>query len=300
MKNRFFFIIVIYTLLVGCGAKKLPKDVGPLVIIPVDTDMVLQRDYINTQFRVKDGFTLDLNGHLVNGSRSGGRFICVNLADHASVKNGALTGCALAVGVDNAVPLSLRAPLNGMNEQEGKEYVISLKGMANTNQSVDNIIFSNNTTDVYITRYTSFTRISNSSSSGALKMSVYMDADSTGSTIIDSSFTNCGTSRDKSCVMIDGSSDNILTGNYFYKTKKAIELYKNCGEGNIPRWNGANNNTIKDSSFRDLTVGINISSRKHDRFTSCRADDLGDIVEGTTVINNNYSNVVSSVIDNTK
>ncbi len=296
---KFFTVVVASLVLLGCGAKSLPKDVGPKDIIYVveNTELVLTKDYQETQFRVGVGASLDLNGHTISGLRGSGRFLCVKLADNASVKNGAINRCALAVAIDNNISDSVKNQLKQLNEIDGKAYVETLKTVANSNQSVSNIRFIANTTDVYVTRYTSGARITNVVSSGVLKMAIYLDADSTGAIISNSSFTNCGTytATIKSCIMIDGSSENVLSNNHIFSTTKGIELYKNCGEGNMPRWNGANNNVIETSSFDNVSIGINVSSRKVNRFTSCRSDDPGDIVEGTIVQGNTYNNVGESV-----
>jgi parallel beta-helix repeat protein len=293
-------ILIVMTtslILLGCEVKSLPKDVGPsdTVYVADNTTLVLTKNYKETQFRVGVGATLDLNGHTINGLRGSGRFLCVKLADHASIRNGSIDQCALAVAIDNNITDSVKNQLIQMSKFDGKAYVETLKTTANRNQSVSDLRFIDNTTDVYVTRYTTGASIQNVVSSGALKMAIYLDADSTGATISNSSFTNCGTYRSKSCIMIDGSSNNILRSNQIFSTASGIELYKNCGERNMPRWNGANNNIIETSTFSNVSLGINVSSRKFDRFTSCRSDDAGDIVEGTIVRDNTYNSVAEQV-----
>lgn len=108
-------------------------------------------------------------------------------------------------------------------------------------------------------------------------VALYLDAESGHNVIRDNAF-NVATGGSREVIAIDGSADNVISGNDIRRAKHGgIYLYRNCGEGGTVRHQTPQRNRITGNSF-DLDglawteYGIWLGSRNGGRFY-CSDDD---------------------------
>ena len=111
---------------------------------------------------------------------------------------------------------------------------------------------------------------------------LYLDAYSRRTRVTSSLFEHNGwstCSHGREAIAIDGSSHNVIVNNTFIGNRyAAIALYKNCGEGGVPRTEGSHHNTIAFNVFREHDVAIRVAARQglDPTANDCLSDDCTD------------------------
>ncbi len=145
---------------------------------------------------------------------------------------------------------------------------IALNAAAGVNNG---IYFALGTTDV---------TLRNSTLKGVLSgVPLYLDAESGGHTIVNNTFDVDTTYREQ--IAIDGSSDNVVRGNRINARGAfgGIQIYRNCGEGQMIRHNDPRRNRIEGNTFVNFTgkgnvPGVWLGSRNAKGSSWC-GDDAG-------------------------
>lgn len=144
-------------------------------------------------------------------------------------------------------------------------------------------------------------------------VALYLDAES-GRNVIRNNTFSVSTGGSREVIAIDGSADNVITGNDIRRAKHGgIYLYRNCGEGGTVRHQAPQRNRITSNSF-DLDglgwgeYGIWLGSRNGGR-SYCSADDgypfgssknNGDFANDNRVSGNNFTGASRTIRDDGK
>lgn len=84
-----------------------------------------------------------------------------------------------------------------------------------------------------------------------------------------------GTRRFREAIAIDAARDNQIVGNTFRSNGAGgIFLYRNCGEfGGPTRWQGSDDNLIRDNAFANEARGVWVASRQGANLEALRCSD---------------------------
>jgi len=303
-------MMVILPLLPSCINSNNPSNANyalPLEIREITSDTVLTEDTIGVQYNVHPNVTLNCSGVILDGAVGANMTAVIFAQPNSVIIEPTIVNARTGI---NLVPYNHKEvweQLEYLSEEDGMSLVNANRGSGHQRVVAGN--FTNCKVGCYVHALNVGAEITQSTFARN-RLSVYLDAYSTQTLVQSNEFHRQGSGwKDKSLgwfaagresIAIDGSSDNIIDSNTFdISTRKAfIEIYKNCGENNIPRWEGSINNTIKDNTFNSGSIGIWVSSRRDDRKTHpCRADDSGDVVVDTKLSHNTFSSVDVGIVD---
>ncbi len=286
--------------LVSCNKTVVdPKPTKGKVVI-VEGVLILSQDVVGNQYLIGDDSTLDCNGHTLEASRENGRTNnAVELSgNNASIVNCIIDGYITGIRVGSKIKTREILRLKGLDKQGALAHIAQLQQRATRNKLIANNLFKNIVqTPVYVQMFAEGTVITNNSFIDAGRMAIYLDTYSSNSTITKNTIQGSGYNHvsGREGIAIDASSDNFIANNRFSESKlAAITLYKNCGERGLPRYFGANNNTIVSNHFYDESKGVWIASRAdRDRFPDCIDSPIygnvaRDIAQYNIVSNNRY------------
>ena len=304
MYQRRFLPLSIFTLvafnLASCNKTVFDPKPTKGNIVSVEGVLILSEDSVGNQYIINDNSTLDCNGHSLTASREEGR---TNNAVELSGNNARIVNCTIdgyitGIRVGSKIPTREILLLKDLGKQEALTHIAQLKQNATRNKLVANNLFKNIVqASIYVQMFAEDTTITNNHFIDAGRMAIYLDTYSSNAMITKNTIHGSGYNHisGREGIAIDGSSNNFITNNTFSESKlAAITLYKNCGERGLPRYFGANSNTIVDNFFYDEAKGVWIASRAdRDRFPDCidspiHGNVARDIAQYNTVSNNHY------------
>ena len=302
--------MVLSPLVYACNDSYNPSDsnyASPLEVREITTDTVLTENTIGVQYNVHPNVTLDCTSVVLDG-RVGSNMTAVIFAHpNSTILNPTVINARTGVSV---VPNDHKVVWNQLENLSKADGLALVNASRNSGgQLITGGDFMGCRVAIYVHALNVGARIEDNKFNSN-RLSIYLDAYSQQTTVDNNRFCDQGKGwKDKvlgwfaagrESIAVDGSSNNIIINNDFQRsTRKAfIEIYKNCGENNIPRWEGSLDNEITDNSFEDGSIGVWVSSRRDDRGTPpCRPDDEGDIVINTALSNNTFSNVTADIRD---
>jgi hypothetical protein len=141
-------------------------------------------------------------------------------------------------------------------------YVDYVRANAPTNVLLEDVtIVGSGTIPLYVAPGVTFTTIRRVTIEGSsVSTMVYLDAESHGTTIEDSTID--ATDAGREAIAIDSSDSNVIRRTTIHHSHGGIYLYRNCGEGGTSRITTPSENEITDNTFDgDGRVAVWLGSR---------------------------------------
>ena len=306
-------------MLISCDDSKVSNNNKPLSTVKITDNLSFTSDRIGKQYIItQDNVTLDLGGHTIYAD---GEYAAIIVrASGVIIKNGTIKGAGFATGINIQSCVNLDDVDSLNNSPATHEPLIYER--CNKGLIVDNIKFENLKTGVYISSYVSGSKIKNSDFKNIDRMAIYLDAGSKNTIIHHSTFIDIGYrdienyGRPRGSISIDSSYANIISGNTFNSQPKfskkllnnyripELEFYRNCGEKSfgdtpLPRIHGADNNVVKNNTFKNVGLVAWFKYRDHDQIGSC-VGNYPDQANNNSITGSTLENVEQFVIDEGK
>lgn len=271
---------------------------------------------------VTSNSTLDCKGATITFTRPSNRPVRIyskdqtKPIDNVTIRNCKFVGGGIDIAVNERSKTKLQDfPIN-TKPADGRKF-------SPTNVKIENVELLNPIGfPFYINSYVTGVNINKLKIIKAPGGCMYLDAHSQKTTITNSVFQGCGAGKTtdgkqfyREGIAIDGSMYNTITNSVFDgNALGGIMLYKNCWEhynttlkDTLPRLEPSSFNVIKDNTFKNMQVGIAVSSRATRNAAGMQCGDktpyaaLGkpylflDPAPNNTITGNTFSNVRTSI-----